>query len=169
MLNSLFQVESKKCQKKQSLWDYFENQENVTQMTLKTKKYFFLHFWIRLTSSKNISKILYTGHFTTEFLPQSCKLSSVQNFWPKFSKYFWRKLIESRSVKKNICFVFKVICVTFYWFSRDCFFFNIFFFLPEISCTRSACKLYVFKNAFLKTCPYWITFRKTYPPPTVFL
>ena len=30
-----------------------------TQMTLKTKKYFFLHsVWIKLTSSKNISKIL---------------------------------------------------------------------------------------------------------------
>ena len=25
-----------------------------------------------------------------------------QKFWPKFSKYFWRKLNESRTVRKNI-------------------------------------------------------------------
>ena len=53
-----FRWEAKNVKKKKTLWEYFENQQNVTQMTLKTKKYFFLHFWIQLTSSKNISKIL---------------------------------------------------------------------------------------------------------------
>ena len=68
-------------------------------MTLKTKECFFLHFWIRLTSSKNISKILvtnvkffsqilYTGHFTTQLGRNfCCKLSSVQNLRKKFDSF----------------------------------------------------------------------------------
>ena len=50
---------------------------------------------------------------------------------------------------------------------RDYFFFDIFCFPHEISCTRSACKLYVLKNAFLITCPYWTTFLGTLAFPTV--
>jgi hypothetical protein len=53
------------------------------------KTNFFLHFWVEWTSSKNISNFK--------------KFS--QKVWPKFSKCFWRKLIEYKSVRKILfCF-----------------------------------------------------------------
>jgi hypothetical protein len=75
-------------------------------MTLKTKTCFFLHFWIQLTSSKNISEnfgqkisnlfseILYTVHFTTEISTQSCKVYSVQNlkFLTKIFEIFLKEV-----------------------------------------------------------------------------
>ena len=33
--------------------------------------------------------------------------SKISKFWPKFSKYFWMKLTESKSTRKNIFLFFK--------------------------------------------------------------
>ena len=54
--------------------------------------------------SKSVHCTLYNRNFYLKLWSVQYTLfeEKIWNFWPKFLKYFWRKLIESRSVRKSI-------------------------------------------------------------------
>jgi hypothetical protein len=90
------------------------------------KKY---HFLSLSSSSRDLQFFVFT--FVVP-IPELCNQVATPGLRPyvalglglpdyarkQFSKYFRRKLIESRKCQKKYCFVFKVICVIFFWFSK---------------------------------------------------
>ena len=70
-------------------------------------------------------------------------------FLTKIFEIFLEEVNWIQKCKKKHFFVFKVICVTFSWFSKyfhNDFFFDIFYFLSEMSCSKNDCKPSVIKK-----------------------